>query len=596
MRYYFPEKPYFRWFRQKQDCSKLQLPSALSISKAAPKPKALAKVAAADAQQPKPAAIPNARAHAFLDQVAAMHKWLTVSPPPKQRPPDPVASAPTSNGGKPHKPIDPFDLQDVPASLDAHAFKLAADLMRQWFANPAYTVQSQSQKDCLSGAPSYPPELVKAHLLQHKDLIRVEHVKQAYEKIKTQEFLTSKAARDALTKILRKTPAGTVDIDASQEFGEDLQKMHRKYAFAAITVGQQFPENFNDIRIEPLDKSKEVVADLELALGAFRWYAAINRAHVFYNGRTTRRIQVQSVAIYAMAPYGFDDFEQTLEYHGHFNKKHMALVTAGTWVNYPVYTGSDMHANNAILWPVFKQDFRQWREKHKQGGDMLLFSERMEPRNEPIDVVVPLEPSPGGTIYWGGAGLDGPYIRLTLDAFRNAGISNLYVGMTNTASQKFGQVGTIIDAMRAGLLVRYEDVDDWKLTSGMNASEGQFNLIGYSYGSLLAAQTANYYAKNGHSIDHLVLIGSPIDEGFLGKLRASPNIKRVVVINLTAEGDEIYAGMSQALMMNPLFMGKLAKDMFAGKGEGHFYYGHVVPDIEARLKELADYIVSKGLR
>ena len=390
MRYYFPEKPFSRWFRQKQDCTKLPVLSAVSISKDAPKLKTTAKVAAAVAA--KPVSIPNARAHAFLDQMAAVHKWLTVSPPPTKRITEAVASSAVAGQDKQHRPIDPFDLQDVPATLDAQAFKLAAALLRQWFGNQSYAVQSQAQKDCISGAPYYPADQVNASFLKHKDLLRVERVKLAYERIKTQEFLQSKAAHDALTKILRKTPAGTVDIDATQEFGGNLQQMHRKYAFASVTIGAQFPENFNDIRIEPLDKSKQVSDDLELALGEFRWYAAIDRAHVFYNGRTTRRIQVQSVAIYVMAPYGFDDFEQTIEYRGHFSKKHIALVTTGTWANYTVYSGKDMHAKNAVMWPVFNQDHRQWRDKHKQGGDMLLFSERMEPRIDAIDVVVPLQP------------------------------------------------------------------------------------------------------------------------------------------------------------------------------------------------------------
>ncbi|WP_342618893.1 thioesterase domain-containing protein [Rhodoferax sp. GW822-FHT02A01] len=126
--------------------------------------------------------------------------------------------------------------------------------------------------------------------------------------------------------------------------------------------------------------------------------------------------------------------------------------------------------------------------------------------------------------------------------------------------------------------------------------KGQFNLIGYSYGSLLAAQTANCYANKGHTIDHLVLIGSPIDGDFLTKLRNHPSIAHVVVINLTAEGDDIYAGMPQATFANPMFIEKLASDMLSGKGEGHFYYGHAVPVLDTRLKELAKYIYSKGLR
>ena len=288
------------------------------------------------------------------------------------------------------------------------------------------------------------------------------------------------------------------------------------------------------------------------------------------------------------------DLVSTSEYG--YPKKHFALVADGEWVHAPVYTGKDAHAKNALMRPVSIPLYIQWRQKHNKGGDMLLFSER-RPSSPNLEVVVPIERAPIGTLYWGGAGLDGPYIQPTLRALQDAGISNVYVGLTNSATKtRAGDFGTIIDAMRAGMVIRYEDDADWRLTSGMNAGEGQFNLMGYSYGSLLAAQTANYYAKQGFTIDHLVLIGSPIDDGFLTKLRANPKIKQVVVINLTAEGDDIYAGIPQPLLLTPRFMEKIASNMLAGKGEGHFYYGHRVPDLDARLKTLAEYIASKGVR
>ena len=173
----------------------------------------------------------------------------------------------------------------------------------------------------------------------------------------------------------------------------------------------------------------------------------------------------------------------------------------------------------------------------------------------------------------------------------------MYVGLTNSAAKSgAGDFGTLVDAFRAGLVIRYEDDGAWRLTSGMNSQEGQFNLIGYFYGSLLAAQTANYYAKQGFVVDHLVLIASPIDDDFLTKLKINKNIGRVIVINLTAEGDEIFAGMSQAHFADPRFLEKIGVDMLAGRGEGHFFYGHRVPALDARLKTLAEYIASKGLR
>ncbi|MDC6237015.1 thioesterase domain-containing protein [Ralstonia solanacearum] len=202
---------------------------------------------------------------------------------------------------------------------------------------------------------------------------------------------------------------------------------------------------------------------------------------------------------------------------------------------------------------------------------------------------------PRGTLYWGGAGLDGAYLVPQLEAFKAAGISHCFVGLTNSGTAKHpGIAGTFIDAIRSGLSVRYRDDDEWTISSGMTAEAKQFNLIGYSYGSLLAAQTAWSYARNGHTIDHLVLVGSPIDGDFLKDLKGHRNIGKVTVIDLTEHGDPIYAGMSEAelLVGAPL----LAKQFAAKKGEGHFYYAHVVKDSPERWSSLAKRIVAAGVK
>lgn len=223
-------------------------------------------------------------------------------------------------------------------------------------------------------------------------------------------------------------------------------------------------------------------------------------------------------------------------------------------------------------------------------------TENMTPKTVTAPVKVKIK-VPSGTIYWGGAGLDGPYVRPQVQAFVQAGIKNVWVGLTNTATANKamkGFPGTIVDAIRAGLMIRSEDDDAWTIDHGMDKPSEQFNLIGYSYGSLLAAQTANYYAKQGHQVDHLVIIGSPIDSDFLFRLRAYRNIKKVVVIDLRDKGDHIYAGMPWL----DLTMGvpQLAQDMLAGKGQGHFYYGHVVADSQQRWASLAKKLYDAGLR
>ncbi|MDW5418591.1 alpha/beta hydrolase [Iodobacter sp. CM08] len=200
---------------------------------------------------------------------------------------------------------------------------------------------------------------------------------------------------------------------------------------------------------------------------------------------------------------------------------------------------------------------------------------------------------PRGTLYWGGAGLNGPYVQPQLAMFAKVGISHCYIGQTNSASQAIGDAGMLIDALRAGINIRYIDDGEWPL-SGMDKPSEQFNLIGYSYGSLLAAQTANYYAKNGNIVNHLVLIGSPIDADFLQALKANKNIKKVIVIDLVQHGDPIYAGIKQSDLI--MVAKTLAEQMTRNKAEGHFYYAHVVDDSPKRWEALAHRLYEEGLR
>lgn len=201
---------------------------------------------------------------------------------------------------------------------------------------------------------------------------------------------------------------------------------------------------------------------------------------------------------------------------------------------------------------------------------------------------------PRGTLYWGGAGLDGAYVSPQIQALVAAGIKHVSIGLTNTAAKSIGEAGMFLDALRAGLSIRYEDSDAWTISSGMDTESGQFNLVGYSYGSLLAAQTANFYAKQGHVVDHLVLIGSPIDGGFLSALRARKNIRRIVVVDLKDKSDPIYAGMTQWELTAAA--STLAAQMKANRGEGHFYYAHKVADSPTRWMQLAEHLFAEGLR
>ena len=366
MRCYFPESPQFRFHRQKQDCHALTENAPVEMGREAPRNKDDVR----QAQQVKQATAkapsrPNEGAHRFLDQVGAVHTWWTTPP---------AASAPASGPvsvlkASQEKSIEPFDLQDLPDTLQASGYKLTPALMRKWFSNPVYAVQSKAQKDGLPDGSHYRITVVDFSMLKLADLLKIERVKVAFEKMKSPEFLNSKTVQDALHKVCSVLPPGYgFDIDAQTDFKGNLQRMHRQYAFASITVGKGFLLELDDIRVRDLDKSGDFADDLALALGEFKLHVAIQDAYVAYHGRTTRKVTIKEVAIYIRAPYGFDAFGSDVPYLGHFNKKHFALVTDGEWVNAPVYTGKDKHAKNAVLRPVSVPQFIQWRQLHNRAA------------------------------------------------------------------------------------------------------------------------------------------------------------------------------------------------------------------------------------
>lgn len=205
-----------------------------------------------------------------------------------------------------------------------------------------------------------------------------------------------------------------------------------------------------------------------------------------------------------------------------------------------------------------------------------------------------VQEQPHGTIYFGGAGLDGPYVEGMLQALREAGVANVSAGQVDTARRNFAQAGMFIDALRAGTTLREEDPGDWVLAPPPQATSGAFNLIGYSYGSLIAAQTAAYHARHGFKVDNVVLIGSPIGPGLLGWLRAHPRIGQVLVIDLAEHGDPIRAGMPQGELTQAAPL--LVRQMLAGRGEGHFHYAIEGPAGRERWAALAARLRAAGLR
>ncbi|WP_052451321.1 thioesterase domain-containing protein [Pseudomonas batumici] len=216
-------------------------------------------------------------------------------------------------------------------------------------------------------------------------------------------------------------------------------------------------------------------------------------------------------------------------------------------------------------------------------------------------------PKDGLTVYLGGAGMEGDYISSQIEKLRFVGIDGAIAGKITEGLP--GDAAAVIKYRYpvrsiSGLSATgpYKISTDWSLKalgiSRQLPKNGQFNLIGYSWGSLVAAQTALFYAEKGTFIDHLVLIGSPISQEFLSELRETDKIKRVLIIDLTEQNDKIHAGMSETELIAslPSLGEQMLDSQLSDSGQGHFFYGIAGKEGETRRRELAERLKVEGLQ
>lgn len=202
-----------------------------------------------------------------------------------------------------------------------------------------------------------------------------------------------------------------------------------------------------------------------------------------------------------------------------------------------------------------------------------------------------------GTFFFGGAGMEGGYLASMVEVMVNAGIGHVALGNRSRwqiAPDWSEDPRRLIDAAFGVELLRRGEVPDMAMgIEDYGTTGAQFNLIGYSYGSLVAAQVAIKYARQyGGVVDHLVLIGSPVSAAFLKELRSEWRIRRLIAIDLVVQGDPIHAGMTygELLVAVPI----LAKQIISGSG--HFWYSEGGEVGHERRRQLAEHLYSLGLR
>jgi Thioesterase domain len=203
------------------------------------------------------------------------------------------------------------------------------------------------------------------------------------------------------------------------------------------------------------------------------------------------------------------------------------------------------------------------------------------------------------TVFIGGAGDRGAYKQDFVRALTDAGIENVRPSDPPITIGGKSSLGFLVDAA-AGVPFLNGDagpfrIYDPQLAKRSSRPEEPYNLIGYSWGAVLAAQQAVATADKGEKVDNLILIGAPINQSLVDQIASKPNIKNVIYVNLTEHGDAIYPGMTDLeIVWDGL---GLAWDMYAhGPGTGHFYYSSDDAEGARRRDDLAAKLKGQGLK
>ena len=349
-------------------------------------------------QPPPPPTPPKTRQESQADRDRAMllkllkageaieHWWTKPMPsllPPRRT--DSIAPAPTPAPSPAERPVPPFDLQDIPNVMDRRRLPVSAKMMRHWFAGQSN--YSRTGKDATKGIDQngkpFPANMIDHSIIDLDWVLGFTRAKAAFDELIAKAIYAPNAMAELRMKLMafiagRKDPFAS--FDGMSANSGDLHRLHSALQFQFVQIDATLLEK----AIQWLaGDARTIVApdDLTGALGSFSFYAAPG---VVYFNHASRVARLESIYVYVRDSYSFlDDDPRFSQYLGHWS--HGGVYLAPTpklgqgaalgWMNAPlVEVEKSIYEKGTVMYPVTNKSFRDWRDKHGQGGDFIAYS------------------------------------------------------------------------------------------------------------------------------------------------------------------------------------------------------------------------------
>ena len=295
----------------------------------------------------------------------------------------------------------PFDMLDLPDAMEKEKFFVAAELAREWFEGEAYTYDDH---------PDGPQPIVNTTTVTLGWALRYGKAKQHYKTLYTEDVYTDDATKIVKRK-LNRFFAKTIEAGGTITRGMDTLKIS---GGSVVNLHHDF--QFQLRKVSAYDTTDGLgPTDLTAALGNFAFYAAIGEFKVAaepdfcYSDSGKRQIcyvpavTITHVYVYLKDNYSFNDDSRksSSQYLGHWNKNGAIVVPIAVGAelankidrkkyidleinvdfelgNYPVTSYVKLFGGvdpNMVFYPIRNRDFRAWRSKFKQGGDIMVYSD-----------------------------------------------------------------------------------------------------------------------------------------------------------------------------------------------------------------------------